>query len=59
MRYITMRALPNTHPGEILRDDFLTPMRLSQNAVAHAAEASLRSINEIVSAQRSISLYRG
>jgi hypothetical protein len=28
--------LPNPHPGEILREEFLKPMGLSQNALARA-----------------------
>src|SRR6202035_2372777 len=30
------RLLPNPHPGEILAEDFLKPMKLSQTALARA-----------------------
>jgi addiction module HigA family antidote len=42
-------------PGEILLEDYLKPMGISQNALARAIGVSPRSINEIVLARRSIS----
>lgn len=42
-------------PGEILLEDYLKPMNISQNALARAIGVSPRSINEIVLARRSIS----
>jgi addiction module HigA family antidote len=42
-------------PGEILLEDYLKPMDISQNALARALGVSPRSINEIVLARRSIS----
>jgi addiction module HigA family antidote len=42
-------------PGEILLEDYLKPMEISQNALARAIGVSPRSINEIVLARRSIS----
>lgn len=46
--------LPNPHPGEILLEDFLKPMDLSQNAVARAVHVSPRRINEIVLGKRAM-----
>jgi antitoxin HigA-1 len=46
--------LPNPTPGEILLEDFLKPMSLSQNALAVAIGVSPRRINEIVLGKRSI-----
>jgi antitoxin HigA-1 len=46
--------LPNPTPGEILFEDFLKPMSLSQNALAVAIRVSPRRINEIVLGKRSI-----
>lgn len=43
-------------PGEILLEDFLAPMGISQNALARALGISPRSINEIVLGRRSITL---
>lgn len=51
---ITNRLLPNPHPGEILLEDFLKPMNLSQNALARAVHVSPRRINEIVLGKRSL-----
>ena len=41
-------------PGEILLEDYLKPMRISQNAMARAIGVAPREINEIVRGQRSI-----
>ncbi|MHB8495086.1 MAG: HigA family addiction module antitoxin [Casimicrobiaceae bacterium] len=49
-----MRKLPNIHPGEVLREEFLTPMGISQNAVARAIRVPPRRINEIVLGKRAI-----
>jgi len=46
--------LPNPHPGEILLEDFLKPMGLSQNALARAIHVPPRRINEIVLGQRGV-----
>ena len=52
---ITMdELLPNPHPGEILLEDFLKPMGLSQNGLARAIRVPPRRINEIVLGQRSV-----
>ena len=40
--------------GEILLEDYLVPMGMSQNALARALGISPRSINEIVLGRRSI-----
>ena len=47
--------LPNPHPGEILLEEFLKPMELSQNALARAIGVPPRRINEIVLGKRAIS----
>ncbi len=49
-----MRKLPNIHPGEVLLEEFLTPMGISQNALARAIGVSPRRINEIVLGKRAI-----
>lgn len=50
----TTELLPNPHPGEILREEFLLPMALTQNALARAVHVPPRRINEIVLGKRSI-----
>ena len=47
--------LPNPHPGEILLEEFLKPMDLSQNALARAIHVPPRRINEIVLGKRTVS----
>lgn len=46
--------LPNPHPGEILFEEFLKPMGLSQNALARAIHVPPRRINELVLGKRSV-----
>ncbi len=46
--------LPNPHPGEILLEDFLKPMALSQNGLANAVMVPPRRINEIVLGKRAV-----
>src|SRR4030081_3748316 len=45
---------PNPHPGEILLEEFLKPMGLSQNALARAVHVATRRVNEIVLGKRDI-----
>lgn len=49
-----MAKLKNIHPGEILLEEFLTPMGISQNALARAISVPPRRINEIVLGKRGI-----
>jgi antitoxin HigA-1 len=46
---------PPITPGEILLEEYLTPMGISQNAMARAIHVSPRAINEIVLGRRAIS----
>lgn len=45
---------PPITPGEILLEEYLKPMGLSQNAMARAIGVAPRAINEIVHGKRSI-----
>lgn len=49
-----MGKLKNIHPGEILLEEFLKPLNLSQNALARALDVPPRRINEIVLGKRSV-----
>ncbi|MDR0477933.1 MAG: HigA family addiction module antidote protein [Desulfobulbaceae bacterium] len=49
------RAAP-IHPGEILRDEFLEPLAISQYALAKAIAVPPRRINEIVHGKRGITV---
>jgi len=45
----------NPHPGEILLEDLMKPIGLSQNALARALKVSPRRINELVHGKRAVS----
>ena len=49
------KKLPPIHPGEILFEEFLKPMGLSQYQLAKDISVPPRRINEIVHGKRSIS----
>jgi addiction module HigA family antidote len=42
------------HPGEVLLEEFLKPMNLSQNQIALALRVPARRINEIIHGKRRI-----
>ena len=44
----------NPHAGEILKEEFLEPLGLSQNALARAIGVPPRRINEIVLGKRAV-----
>jgi addiction module HigA family antidote len=46
--------LPPIHPGEVLLEEFLKPMNLSQNRLAIDIGVDARRINEIVLGKRSV-----
>ena len=48
------RKLPPIHPGEILMEEFLQPMGISQYRLAKDISVPPRRINEIVHGKRSI-----
>lgn len=49
------REVPLVHPGEILLEDWLKPLGISQYALAKAIGVPPRRINEIVQGKRGIS----
>jgi addiction module HigA family antidote len=49
-----MKKVNPIHPGEILLEEFLTPMHLSQNKIANDIGVPPRRINEIVHGKRKI-----
>ena len=49
-----MKKLNNIHPGEILLEEFLIPLNISQNKLGIDIGVSPRRINEIVHKKRSI-----
>jgi len=49
------KKLPPTHPGEVLQEEFLKPLGISQYRLAKNLNVPARRINEIVQGKRSIS----
>jgi antitoxin HigA-1 len=49
-----MARLPNVHPGEVLFEEFMQPLGISQNRLARAMCVPPRRINEIVHGQRAV-----
>jgi addiction module HigA family antidote len=51
---MSRKIIPPIHPGEILLEEFLKPMDLSQNRLAMDIHVPARRINEIVHGKRRI-----
>jgi len=45
-----------THPGEILKEEFLIPLEISQSKLAKSLHTSFRAINELVNEKRGITV---
>ena len=52
---MSKRDFPPIHPGEILREEFLNPLGISQYRLAKEIHVPARRINEIVLEKRGIS----
>lgn len=50
-----MKKLEPIHPGEVLSEEFLTPMNVSQEQVAEDTGISLEEVKKIVAGKSSIS----
>jgi len=50
----TGKRLPHIHPGELLNEEFLGPLAISQYRLAKAIHVAPRRINEIVQGKRGI-----
>ena len=48
-------AHPPVHPGEVLLEEFLRPLAISQYRLAHVIDVPPRRVNEIVHGKRAIS----
>jgi addiction module HigA family antidote len=49
------REIPPTHPGEMLREDFMPDYGLSTTSLASALGVSRQTVNELLRERRSIS----
>ena len=54
-----MRKVPYPHPGEILREEFLKPMGLTQYRLAKEIGVPQRRIGEIVAGARAVTADTG
>ena len=43
-----------THPGEMLRDEFLIPMNISQRDLANAIHVPYQRVNELINGKRGV-----
>ena len=48
------KLLPPIHPGEILREEFMKPLKLSANALARRLGVTTARVNEIANERRGI-----
>lgn len=49
------KLLSPVHPGEILREEFMTPLNLSANALARSLDLTPARVNDIARERRGIS----
>ncbi|TVQ99464.1 MAG: addiction module antidote protein, HigA family [Desulfovibrionales bacterium] len=49
-----MKKIPPVHPGEILEEEFLKPLAISQNRLGRDLAVSPRRINEIIHGKRAV-----
>ncbi|MBI4685147.1 MAG: HigA family addiction module antidote protein [Nitrospirae bacterium] len=43
-----------THPGQILKEDFILPLGISQTELAKKLKTTFRTVNEILNAKRGV-----
>jgi antitoxin HigA-1 len=53
---MTEKVLPPIHPGEILLEEFMKPLGISQNRLGRDLNVPPRRINEIVHGRRGITI---
>jgi addiction module HigA family antidote len=51
-----MATFPPIHPGEILLEEFLKPLKISQNTLSRDLDVPLQRINQIVLKKRAITV---
>ena len=54
MKNKSQRVYPPTHPGEILLEEFMKPLGISQNALARALGVTPGRIGDIVNERRGV-----
>ena len=51
---LTKREIPPTHPGEVIREDFMPDYGLTTASLANALGVSRQTVNEILRERRSV-----
>ncbi|MBW2195768.1 MAG: HigA family addiction module antidote protein [Deltaproteobacteria bacterium] len=54
MRKSGKRRIPPTHPGEMLREDFMPDYQLTTTALAKVLRVSRQTVNELLRERRSV-----
>lgn len=54
LQIITDTALPNIHPGEVLKEEFLDPMKISAYKLSKETELPQTRISEIIHGRRRV-----
>jgi antitoxin HigA-1 len=54
-----MRNIPYPHPGEILLEEFLKPLGISQNRLATKLGMTQRRLGELISGERAVTADTG
>lgn len=49
------RQMPPVHPGEVLKEDLMKPLRLSVNALANELKIPVSRLQDIVNGKRTLS----
>lgn len=55
IKNLNRREIPPTHPGEMLREDFMPDYGLTTALLAHTLGVSRQTINELLHERRSVS----
>ena len=55
IKNITSREIPPTHPGEMLREDFMTDYNLTTTGLAEKLGVSRQTVNELLLERRAVS----
>lgn len=55
IKHLGKRSISPTHPGEMLKEDFLPDFNLTVSSLAKAVGVSRQSINELLRCRRSVS----
>ena len=55
----TQARIPNVHPGDVLLEDFLKPMEISQYRLAKEIGVSESTVSDVVNGRRGVTSHAG